>query len=111
MFVTETTKKRIICFMRNSTSAFISILLMSHFSNAQKLNKQERKVLKDITTSITYLASDQLEGRLTGSEGEKLSAEYIAAEFKAMGLKPLGDNGTYFQTFNITTLRMTTDKS
>ncbi len=84
---------------------------MSHFSYAQKLNKQERKVLKDITTSITYLASDQLEGRLTGSEGEKLSAEYIAAEFKAMGLKPLGDNGTYFQTFNITTLRMTTDKS
>ena len=37
---------------------------------------------------ISYLSSDELEGRLTGSKGEKLAAEYAIKEFKSLGLKP-----------------------
>lgn len=37
---------------------------------------------------ITYLASNKLEGRLTGSKGEDLAAKYIVSEFKKYGLKP-----------------------
>jgi hypothetical protein len=46
---------------------------------------------------VAYLASDRLEGRGPGTRGEFLATEYIAAEFKKAGLKPIGDRGTYFQ--------------
>lgn len=49
---------------------------------------------------VKYLASDKLEGRKAGSEGARLAARYIADEFKSYGLKPLGDNGSYFQSFD-----------
>ena len=42
-----------------------------------------------IQQDVTYLASDKLEGRLTGSNGATEAARYIAAEFKRLGLKPL----------------------
>ena len=51
---------------------------------------------------MEYLASDELEGRMTGSEGARLAAEYIAQALRATGLEPFGDDGTYFQTFEFT---------
>src|SRR6266850_6945167 len=36
---------------------------------------------------VTYLASDKLEGRLTGSAGANLAAEYVAKEFGRYGLR------------------------
>jgi Peptidase family M28 len=46
---------------------------------------------------VWFLASDLLEGRDTPSRGLDVAAEYIAAQFRRAGLKPVGDNG-YFQT-------------
>lgn len=46
---------------------------------------------------LEFLASDDLEGRDTGSRGHEIASLYIAAEFKKLGLQPAGDNGTYFQ--------------
>jgi aminopeptidase YwaD len=97
--------------MKKYLYAILPFVLLGDLSVAQKLNKKESKIEKNITSAITYLASDQLDGRLTGSEGEKLSADYIAAQFKSLGLTPMGMNGAFFQTFNITTLRIATDKS
>jgi len=50
-----------------------------------------------IKADVTYLASDRLEGRGPGTRGEELATEYIAAEFKKAGLKPVGGRGTFFQ--------------
>jgi hypothetical protein len=47
---------------------------------------------------VKYLASDELEGRGMNQKGSDLAADYIAAQFKSYGLKPAGENGTYFQT-------------
>lgn len=47
--------------------------------------------------NLSFLASDALEGRGTPSRGLDIAAEYIAAQFRAAGLEPLGDDG-YFQT-------------
>jgi len=55
---------------------------------------------KDLYNHLKYIASDQLEGRRAGTHGAELASEYIAKQFKKIGLKPAGDNGTYFQYFD-----------
>src|SRR2546430_11079974 len=50
-----------------------------------------------IRAHVKVLASDRLQGRGTGQRGGDLAAEYIAAQFASYGLKPAGENGTYFQ--------------
>lgn len=51
---------------------------------------------------LDTLASEKMEGRLTGTEGERRATEYVASIFQWLGLMPAGDNGTYFQTFQFT---------
>lgn len=46
---------------------------------------------------MAFLADDLLEGRGTGTRGHEIAARYVAAQFEAMGLKPAGDKGTYYQ--------------
>ncbi len=53
--------------------------------------------------SANYLASDELEGRGLGTKGLDKAADYIAAEFKKMGLKTDLYDGTPFQSFEVTT--------
>ncbi len=48
----------------------------------------------------SYLASDELKGRGTGSEGIKRAAEYVEMKFKSIGLDP-GVDGSYYQPFHI----------
>jgi Zn-dependent M28 family amino/carboxypeptidase len=50
-----------------------------------------------IKADVAYLASDRLEGRGPGTRGEELTTDFIAAEFKKAGLKPVGRDGTYLQ--------------
>jgi hypothetical protein len=50
---------------------------------------------------ITFLASDECEGRGPGTKGINKAAEYIADQFKKAGLKPGGVKGTYFQPFTV----------
>ncbi len=46
---------------------------------------------------MAFLADDLLEGRGTGKRGHEIAARYVAAQFEAMGLKPAGKGGTYYQ--------------
>lgn len=50
---------------------------------------------------ITFLASDELLGRMTGEPGLDTAAAYIARHFEAFGLKPNPQTGTYYQPFTI----------
>src|SRR5918995_6219746 len=54
---------------------------------------------------LTYLASDELEGRQVFTEGLGLAATYIADRLKESGVAPAGDNGTYFQTVKVLGMR------
>lgn len=54
---------------------------------------------------VQYLADDKLEGRLTGSEGYRKAADYVAARFKEYGLEPAGTNG-YFQPVHFAVQRV-----
>jgi Zn-dependent M28 family amino/carboxypeptidase len=50
-----------------------------------------------IRAHVKYLSSDELEGRGTGQRGGDVAADYIGKQFASYGLKPAGENGTFFQ--------------
>lgn len=55
----------------------------------------------DLRQHVTYLASDEMDGRLTGTRGEKLATQYVADVFQKIGLVPYGDEG-WFDPFEFT---------
>jgi Zn-dependent M28 family amino/carboxypeptidase len=71
-------------------------LFLSVKSRAQEFKAEH------IKKHIEFLASDDLEGRGTGSLGEIKAANYIAEQFKKAGLKPAGKDNSFFQPFQVT---------
>lgn len=67
---------------------------------AQKIKKEDKQLIANLHQHIEYLADDKLEGRLTGTKGEKLAAEYIKNEFEKIGLQPKGSEG-FYQPFEV----------
>jgi len=58
------------------------------------------QVVDNFKAHTEYLASDELGGRGTGSKDIRLAAEYIAGQFKSIGLQPIADH-SYYQQFRI----------
>jgi hypothetical protein len=58
-----------------------------------------------IRADMRFLADDLLEGRGTGTRGHEIAARFMASEFEAMGLEPTGDNGGYFQSVPLRSIR------
>ncbi len=71
------------------------------FAGAQKLKKGDKIILSGLEKHINYLADDKLEGRRTGTNGEKLAYEYIINEFERGGLEAKGENNSFLQPFEI----------
>ncbi len=61
----------------------------------------------DLREWLTYLASDELEGRATFSEGLGLAAAYLAEHLREWGVTPGGDNGSYFQRIAVLGVKST----
>jgi hypothetical protein len=55
----------------------------------------------DLETRVYLFADDSLNGRELGSEDNYKATEYLANEARRIGLVPMGENGTYFQTINM----------
>lgn len=91
----------------------IRLILLSHLAFvislnvwAQKPHFGEKKRSKRITKHITYLASDELGGRLSASDNDRKSAEYIAKQYERIGLEPAGENDSYYQYMSTPDLRL-----
>ena len=50
-----------------------------------------------VRADVEFLASDGLEGRDTGSKGYAIAADFVASQFRAIGLAPAGEKGSWFQ--------------
>lgn len=70
-------------------------LLVSVFACKKEPKVAENKIKED----VYFLADDKLEGRQTGTEGEKKASEYIVKRFKEIGLEAKGTEG-YLQPFS-----------
>ena len=60
---------------------------------------------------IEFLADDLLEGRGTGTRGHEIAASYVASQFRALGLQPAGENGSWYQWVPLRRARLVEGKS
>src|SRR3989442_11687023 len=67
--------------------------------------------VQDLKEWLTYIASDELEGRAIFSTGIGLAAAYIEDHLRAWGVKPAGDRGSYLQTVRVLGVRTTNRSS
>lgn len=81
---------------------WIAVVSLASFATYAALTPAESRLLEPITADllrahVSFLASDALEGRDTPSRGLDAAAEYIASQFRRLGLKPAA-GASYFQT-------------
>ena len=55
----------------------------------------------NLKADIFFLSAGEMAGRLTTSNEARIASNYAASEFVRLGLKPLGDEGTYFQNYDL----------
>ena len=80
--------------------ATLCLIVISTVSFAQKkpaATAAPRISPDALRAHVRFLSDDLLEGRGTATRGHEIAAKYIAGQFEAMGLKPAGDEGTFFQ--------------
>jgi hypothetical protein len=71
-------------------------------TSTDKLLSYQNKVTPQyLRKHLTPFAADSMQGRETGTEGLRKAADYLAKQYKQLGLKPVGDNNSYFQHFNL----------
>lgn len=80
-------------FAQNKTKNSKTTVTAPKFGNTDGITAAQLK------NYLEFIASDELEGRDTPSRGLDIAAMYLASHLKSWGIKPAGDNGTYFQKF------------
>ena len=69
----------------------------------QRAPEIESITVRDMKADLTFLASDSMAGRLTDTPQNAMAADGIASRFERMGLKPIGDSGTYYLKYTLAT--------
>jgi len=87
-----------------SLTFLISVSAFAQDKQAVKYSKTIKA--EDLKKHLAILASDEYEGRETGKKGQKMAAEYIANQFKSLGLEGPVD-GSYLQEFDLASSSIT----
>ncbi|MDZ7805862.1 MAG: M28 family peptidase [Gracilimonas sp.] len=69
--------------------------------NADIYSFADEITIDGLYSDLAVLAHDSLQGRETGTIGEQKAANYLSKRYKEMGLKPVGDDNTYFQHYEL----------
>jgi hypothetical protein len=101
---------------RRLLSSFFIVWLMAVGLGAQKSAVPARGGPSSIEPAefqewLSYVASDELQGRQVFTEGLGLAAAYVADHLKEWGVTPGGEDGTYFQTVKVLGVRTTSNAS
>ncbi len=83
------------------SAALLGVASLRAAETAAPAPEQKRQAEARMRRDLTFLASDECEGRGPGTKGIDKAADYIAAEFKRAGLQPGGEDGSYFQPFTL----------
>jgi|EndMetStandDraft_5_1072996.scaffolds.fasta_scaffold00213_23 hypothetical protein len=87
---------------RLATLVAAAVVAMGAGGGPWHLSTEGRRALDAVAADslrghLSFLAADALGGRVNGTPGLDIAAEYVAAQFRRAGLEPIGDDG-YFQT-------------
>jgi hypothetical protein len=74
-----------------------ALLVAAATASAQPTTTVEQDIARRVQADVEFLASDALDGRDTGSKGYAIAADYVASQFRAIGLEPAGEKGGWFQ--------------
>ena len=88
--------------MKHSRPALAFLILLASLallSAREPASTSPAASAADLRRTVEFLASEELAGRMTGSKGSRLAADYLAAQLQEAGLQPGGDKGTFFQDF------------
>src|SRR6185369_15988845 len=99
------------------TALVLTTLLVTTFpaTHAQRAAEKSKKSAVSVTTQrgvdtiaanqirdyLTFIASDEMEGRDTPSRGLDLTAKFLAMNLGRWGLKPAGDDNSFFQHIDL----------
>ncbi|MGA7837187.1 MAG: hypothetical protein WB996_04425, partial [Ignavibacteriaceae bacterium] len=91
--------------MRNKLLSFVLLFaLLAGCSGTNNITSGSRAKLIDkdnIRLNLSFLASDELEGRETTTRGEQLAALYIKTQLQRNGVKPFFGDTSYLQPFDV----------
>jgi len=80
---------------------FFVVLFTSLAWGTQSTSGVDQITETGIKADMYLLANDDMKGRDATSPEGRIAADYVASEFMRLGLKPVGNNGTYFQEFDM----------
>src|SRR6266403_2272081 len=83
--------------------ASVVLALMPALGAQSRAPQNESIRQEDLRADLFFLAGDSMRGRLTDTEENRATADFIRSRFERMGLKPAGPNGSYFQPYNLMT--------
>jgi Zn-dependent M28 family amino/carboxypeptidase len=96
--------------MRTCLALGIAIASVCVAVTAQQHAPQNESIRQeDLRADLFFVAGDSLRGRLTDTEENRATADFIRSRFERMGLKPAAANGSYFQTYNLMTATLAAD--
>ena len=81
-----------VCILLAACASYVSLP-----TYMQRSKDEPKGDATQIEADMAYLADDALMGREAGTEGFLMAANYVAERLESIGVKPGGDNGTYFQ--------------
>lgn len=102
--------------LSSTTFAWQQAATTTAVKSAAALSEAERAASALVSTDTirrvtTELSAPDMQGRGTAQPGGERAAKYIADRFSKLGLKPLGDNGTYLQAIKFKSSQVTPDSS
>ena len=98
---------------KSIAAAAVTAIFLTGCSSEKPPSKEAQVSISaaDMGRRIETLASDEFEGRAPSTPGGQKASQYIADEMERAGLKPMGDNGTYFQNVELTEATVIADES
>lgn len=97
--------------MMKHPARFLFVALVLPLALIAASDRPDVPAVESITASelhaiVSFLASDEMEGRDTGSTENLIAAGYLANQLELLGLRPAGDGNTFFQNFDVIRARL-----
>src|SRR5213595_2961574 len=84
-------------------AAAVNVAAQQHAPENESIRQQ------DLRADLFFVAADSMRGRLTDTEENRATADFLRSRFERMGLEPAAPNNSYFQNYNLMTATLAGD--